>query len=91
MQMPLPLGREPTDLSDIDWEDQITLEQASQMSGLSVATLKLYAERGMLKAVKLESKRDWLTTPLWLQEYLDNRIYHPRGRRGRKRQDRMEH
>lgn len=88
MQIPLPFDREPTDLSGIDWEDPISLQQASQMSGLSIHTLQLQIERGLLKAVK--PGRDWLTTPFWLQEYLDSRGSSRKGR-SRSQRNRLEH
>lgn len=71
---------------DIDWDALITLEEAAHISGLSLATLRYYAVRGILRTEPDTARRQFhphkggtirnrrhLTTRRWLHEYLTNR------------------
>jgi hypothetical protein len=46
----------------------ISLKRAGEISGLSPGTLNVQARNGRLKTVK--PAHDWLTTRVWLHEYL---------------------
>ena len=59
-------------MSQVSFEEHITLAEAARISGLSRFTLKAQARNNRLQAVKLG--RDWFTTREWLQQYLDSRI-----------------
>jgi Helix-turn-helix domain len=62
----------PAQLSEeLEVADLIPLSEAATLSGLSVASLQKYAQRGRLAARKLG--RDWFTTVGAVQSYLENR------------------
>jgi excisionase family DNA binding protein len=50
----------------------ISLPEAARRYGLSPQTLRLLAQKGRLKAVKMG--RDWFTTPRDVQAYLSSRM-----------------
>ncbi len=64
------------DVSAISASDLISLSRASEISGIRHECLRVFAQRGRIKAVKIGS--DWMTTPAALEEYMNT----PR-RRGR--------
>jgi hypothetical protein len=49
----------------------IGLSRAAELSGLSAGTLRLLAAKGRLRTVKPST--DYLTTRVWLHEYLTSR------------------
>jgi hypothetical protein len=57
------------DEHDRNW---ITLAQAAGLSGLGQRSLRSAADRGALRAKRVHPRK-WLTTPQFLQDYLDNR------------------
>ncbi len=57
-------------VTQTDFDAYITLAQASEISGIALATLRTYASRGDLKAVKAGFGRSNFTTRRWLHRYL---------------------
>lgn len=56
---------------ELEVADLIPLSEAATLSGLSVASLQKYAQKGRLAARKLG--RDWFTTAGAVQSYLESR------------------
>ena len=60
-------------------DEHITLKRASDLSGLSTETLRVQANAGKLRTVKLG--RDHLTTRRWLHHYLTEASERDKGNR----------
>lgn len=60
---------------DNNYDELISLQEASSYSTLAATSLKDYASDGRLKAKKIAGV--WLTTRRWVDEYLQSRD--PRG------------
>lgn len=59
-----------SDTEEDEAKKLISLAEASQISGLSPAHLRLLVKQGKLWGIKIG--RDWVTTTIALQKYLDS-------------------
>lgn len=59
-------------MSSIDFDCHITLEEAALISGLTVSTIRTYANNGRLRTVRM-GRRLSMTTRRWLDDYLNSR------------------
>lgn len=62
----------------------LSLAAAADRAGLSVSTLRNQIHAGRLQAEKIG--RNWVTTPIWLFDYLNSRKYNAKRTASRQRQ-----
>jgi len=64
------MNKQPNEIEEDTTKKLISLAEASQISGLSPAHLRLLVKQGKLWGIKIG--RDWVTTTIALQNYLDS-------------------
>ena len=62
-----------------DYDELISLHEAAEYAGLSVESIRTYANHGRFKAKKIGNM--WVTSRRWVDEYLSSRD--TRGRKPR--------